>query len=213
MLIKGLLLDFGSVVLRSAFELRGRAEANLGLPSGSLNWAGPFDPTSDRLWRSFQAGVISEREYWAELAALAGAECGRQGMTARELFRAIYDPPGDDLVYPGAVATITAARRVGVSVVFLTNDLEYFTSREWRDAMSVLELADAVVDAAHSGVLKPDRRAFEAGRAALDLPFEAVLFVDDQAANIAGAEAVGLQVHHFDVREAAASWAAVRAAF
>ncbi len=211
--IEGLLLDFGSVVLRSAFELRARAEADLGLPSGSLDWAGPFDPTTDPLWRSFQAGVMTEREYWAERARLVGAQSGRPDMKILEFLQSFYDPPSDDLFYPEAVATIMAARAADVSVVFLTNDLKCFMSRDWRDSMRVSSLADAIVDAADSGVLKPDRRAFEAGRAALDLPFEAVLFVDDQPANIAGAEAVGLQVHHFNVTAAAASWATIRAAF
>lgn len=211
MAVEGLLLDFGSVVLRSAFDLRNRAEANLDLPPGSLAWAGPFDPANDPLWRAFQAGAMTERDYWGELARLVGVRCGRPGMTTRELFHVIYDPPGNELVYPEAEATIHSARRLGIPVVFLTNDLDFFTSREWRDSMPVLDLADAIVDGTHSGLLKPDRRAFEAGRATLDLPFESVLFVDDQRVNIAGAEAVGLQVLHFDVTAAAASWAAVRA--
>ena len=47
---KALLLDFGSVIQKSFFETRGALERLLKLPSGSLKWAGPFDPAGDTLW-------------------------------------------------------------------------------------------------------------------------------------------------------------------
>ena len=52
---RALVLDFGGVVTRTLFETHRETERVLGLASGTLRWAGPFDPGSDPLWRR-QAG-------------------------------------------------------------------------------------------------------------------------------------------------------------
>lgn len=46
-------------------------------------------------------------------------------------------------------------------------------------------------------VIKPQPAIFEHALAAIGEPAERCLFIDDSAANIAGAEAVGLRTHHF----------------
>ena len=64
MTAKALVLDFGGVISKTMFETHGLSEAALGLPAGTLNWRGPFDPDNDALWRAMQADKISERDYW-----------------------------------------------------------------------------------------------------------------------------------------------------
>ena len=49
-----LILDFGGVLSQTLFETHAQTEAALGLPAGSLNWRGPFDPAGDPLWRAMQ---------------------------------------------------------------------------------------------------------------------------------------------------------------
>ena len=65
---------------------------------------------------------------------------------------------------------------------------------------------DAIVDASHTHILKPDPRAYRACIDALALPASACVFVDDQARNVAGAEAAGMRVVAFDVRQPADSF-------
>ena len=76
---KALLLDFGGVISITMFERHPSSEAKLGLPRGSLNWRGPFDPTGDALWAAMLADEISERDIgraaprkWADWSARPG---------------------------------------------------------------------------------------------------------------------------------------------
>jgi putative hydrolase of the HAD superfamily len=62
------------------------------------------------------------------------------------------------------------------------------------------------VDATHTGILKPDPRAYQMVLDELSLDPGACVFVDDQARNIAGAQACGLQTVHFDVRNPLGSY-------
>ena len=81
--LKHLLLDFGVPVLLTPFELIGKAEETL----GTISWRGPFDTTSDPEYVRWQAGEITEREYWS----VRGAP---YGLDLRGLMRDFYEPPG-----------------------------------------------------------------------------------------------------------------------
>ncbi|MGB1238511.1 MAG: hypothetical protein ACPG4U_09900, partial [Pseudomonadales bacterium] len=59
---KALVLDFGSVISLTMFETHAQTERELGLPSGSLTWMGPFDPENDPLWQRMEAGEIGQRD-------------------------------------------------------------------------------------------------------------------------------------------------------
>jgi putative hydrolase of the HAD superfamily len=72
-----LLLDFGSVVTFSVFEIMDVAEQRLGLPPGTLPWRGPLDLATDSLWRDMQADRITEREYWEKRAQEVGELFGK----------------------------------------------------------------------------------------------------------------------------------------
>ncbi|RMH87173.1 MAG: HAD family hydrolase [Actinomyces sp.] len=201
--MKRLLLDFGGVVLLTPFELRDRAEPSLGVAPGALSWAGPFDPAGDEAWRRFQSGEITERDYWAHRAA-------EHGLDTRAFMRHFYDPPGDHLVRPEVRRLMEAERAAGRPPAILTNDLQAFHGRGWMAAMEVLELVDVLVDGSVTGVLKPDPRAYAAAVEALGVAPADIVFVDDQAANVAGAAAAGLDAVWFDVTDPASSVAEVR---
>ncbi|MCY1545137.1 HAD hydrolase, family IA, variant 3 [compost metagenome] len=67
-----------------------------------------------------------------------------------------------------------------------------------------------IVDATHTGILKPDPRAYAAVTEALGLPAGECVFVDDQKRNADGGVRAGMQVVHFDVLRPAASFATAR---
>ena len=196
---KYLLLDFGCVVLKSNFELRHLAEPVL----GPITWRGPFDPSSDPQWRSFQSGEITEREYWAIRAEV-------YGMDTKQLMRQFYEPSGDHLVRPEMVSLIERYRADGGVVGMLTNDLQAFHGPVWMDKISVIKQFDFVVDGSITGILKPDSRAFGYALEAFGNPDPAdVVFVDDQPINIAGGDAVGLTTVWFDVTDVPGSIARI----
>ncbi len=209
--MKALVLDFGGPVIRTPFELRHYGEAAAGLPPGTLAWAGPFDPGSDADWRAMQAGDITEREYWQhradEFAELTGAPATYNGLLA-----GLYTADEADLVRTEAVDLIADARRRGLAVAVLTNDLRAFHGPEWVERMTVLTTIDVMVDGSLEGVLKPDPRIYHLVTQRLGVAPHDCLFVDDQPGNVAGAVAVGMSAVWFDVTDPAASFAAVYAA-
>ena len=204
--MKDLLLDFGGVLLLTPFELRDAAERSLGLPPGELSWAGPFDPPSDLLWQDWQAGTITERDYWSQRAAAHGLE-------TQAFMGQFYEPGGDHLVRQEMWDLVRSYHAGGGRVAILTNDLAAFHGPEWMERVTVLGEIDILVDGSITHVLKPDPRAYQAALAALGDPDPAtVVFVDDQRGNLRGAEECGLLTVWFDPVDVEGSIARVRAA-
>lgn len=203
-----LVLDFGGVISRTLFETHAVTERALGLPAGSLTWRGPFDPEGDALWRDMQAERISERDYWLartrEVGRLLGEDWTRMDTFVRRARGA--DPAA--AIRPEAVAAIEAARAAGCRLAVLSNELDLFYGADFRARLPLLSRFELIVDATHSGILKPDARAYQAVLDGLGLQAHEAVFVDDQLRNVRGAQAVGLQTVHFDVQRPAASYAA-----
>lgn len=204
-----LVFDFGGPVLLTPFELRAVGERSLGLPPGTLAWTGPFDPESDDDWRTFQAGGMNEREYWARRCAefheLSGEPAEMPAFMAH-----LYSGTEEELVRPAARDLIADAKAAGIPVGILTNDLTAFHDRQWLDRMTILREFDYMVDGRTDGVLKPDPRAYTlmAERMGVD-PSECV-FIDDQPGNLAGAEAVGMRSVHLDPVDPGSGFARAR---
>lgn len=203
---QGLLLDFGSVISVSLFERHRETEQRLGLSAGSLTWLGPIAPDTDALWCAMQRDEISEREYWQ----LRAAELG-EGWSVLDLLTRLRPDDPEAVVRPEMRVLIREAREHGIRVGILSNELELFYGTEYCAGMRILREMHVIVDATHTGVLKPDPRAYAAAVSGLKLTAADVLFVDDQLRNVAGAVRAGLQAQYFDLRDVAANVAATRA--
>jgi putative hydrolase of the HAD superfamily len=200
--LKHLLLDFGGPVLLTPFELVDKAAETL----GPLLWRGPFDTSTDPEYVSWQAGQITEREYWS----IRGEP---YGLDLPGLMRHFYEPPGDYLVRPQMADLVNRQRAAGRVVGMLTNDLNAFHDAEWRAGISVIGQFDFIVDGSITGYLKPDPRAFQLALEAFGSPTPGdVVFVDDQKSNVRGAQAVGLTAVHFDPTDPAGSLERIEAA-
>lgn len=202
---KGLFLDFGSVVMKSFFETRRETERELGLEPGILTWSGPFDPDTDPLWQQMLAGDIGERDYWNIRAREVGAMLGRD-WTIQDFCLQQNKIPLDDMLRSGALDLAADARRKGHKVGILTNELELFHGKEWMDTIPLLRDVDYLYDATHTGILKPDPRAYEIALAGLELPAHAVVFVDDQLRNVRGGTDAGLLSIHLDILDPEAAF-------
>jgi putative hydrolase of the HAD superfamily len=206
---EGLLLDVGGVLVRTPFELHRVAESRYGLPPGCLKWMGPYDPATDPLWRRLRSGELSELDYWRRRAEETERQGGRAG-GLQEYMAVCYGGPQAEFVRPEAVALVDDARAAGLRIGILTNETELLQGRAWVERVDILHEADAWVDASVTGVMKPDPGAYRLALDALGLPAERVLFVDDQPANVAGAEAVGIPAVHFDPTDVGGSFGVVR---
>lgn len=208
---RALLLDFGAVISTSLFECHRETERMLGLKYGQLAWYGPLDPSGDALWTAQLRGEISERDYWATRAREVGELLGEAGwVTADMLARVRHNDP-NRTVRPTVARLMAATRRAGFKLGILSNELELFYGADFLARMDVLRDLDAVVDATHTKILKPDPRAYAMAVEALGVAADDILFVDDQFRNIAGAVAAGMQVQYFDLRDVPGNLAAVAA--
>lgn len=198
---KGLLLDFGSVISVSVFERHRETERILGLQEGTLKWMGPIDPSTDALWQAMQRDEITEREYWARRAAELGELVGESGWDVLTMLHRVRQTDPNAVVRPQVHRMIRAAHARGIKVGILTNELELFYGKEFLERMDVLSDMTVIVDATHTGILKPDPRAYEQAVEGLGLEPREILFVDDQFRNIAGAVRAELQTQYFDLRD------------
>ena len=210
--MRALVLDFGGVIARTMFETHPLTEAALGLPAGTLTWRGPFDPQRDPLWQDVLADRMSESDYWwyrtEEVAQLVGADWTEMS----DFVRAARGAAPDAVIRPEAVEAIARARAAGYRLAVVSNELDLFYGAKFGERLAVLEDFDVVVDATHTGILKPDPQAYELCCAALEIAPRDCVFVDDQPRNLRGAEAAGMAAIPFDVRDPRASFdAALRA--
>ena len=208
---QALLLDFGSVISFSAFERHRQTERNLDLAEGSLTWLGPLDPETDPLWVTMQRDEITERDYWAIRARELGVAVGESDWDMAKMLARVQLGDPNSVIRPDMARLIRLARASGIRVGVLSNEVELFYGAAIMERIDILRDMDAIVDATHTKILKPDPRAYELALEALDCQAHDVLFVDDQFRNVAGAIRAGLQVQFFDLRDVAGNIAAIAA--
>ena len=208
---RALLLDFGSVISISTFERHRQTERTLNLPTGSLTWLGPIDPNTDPLWASMQRDEITEREYWAIRARELGEAVGEPNWDMARMIARLRQSDPNSVVRPQMYNLIAQCRANGIRVGVLSNEFELFYGTEMAAKIEVMRGMDAIVDATHTQILKPDPRAYALALKALSCEAQDVLFVDDQFRNIAGAIRAGMQVQFFDLRDVIGNIAAIHA--
>ena len=204
---KALVLDFGGVISRTVFETHADSERALGLPSGTLKWRGPFEPETDPLWQSMQAGAITERDYWYERARETGALVGEVWNNLPSFLQRIRGAEPARIIRPEATRAIETCHAAGVKLAILSNELDLFYGAGFREKLPLLNKFDLIVDATYTKILKPDPRAYESVSESLQIAPQNCVFVDDQRRNVDGGIKAGMQVVHFDVRDPQSSYA------
>ncbi|UGY02086.1 HAD family hydrolase [Bradyrhizobium quebecense] len=205
-LAQALVLDFGGVISKTLFETHDLTERALGLAPCTLKWLGPFAPDSDPLWAAMQRGEISERDYWLTRSREVGRMVGEDWCDMETFVKRARGADPDTVIRPEAVRAIALAADAGFRLAILSNELDLFYGAEFRTRLSILKRFDTVVDATHTGILKPDPRAYQSVLDELALEAEDCVFVDDQRRNITGAAAYNMRTVLFDVRSPAACY-------
>ena len=107
--------------------------------------------------------------------------------------RFIETVPGN---VPGSHEIVRELARRGIPLFAITN----FASSFWREFRAGEPLFDLFGDIVVSGderLVKPDARIFQLAARRFGHPPGAMLFIDDNAANVGAARELGWQVHHF----------------
>lgn len=117
---------------------------------------------------------------------------------ARGVFAAYLDriDVAHERPVPGTAALIERLHARGVPLYGLTNGSVLSAAATRRHHPVVDHMRDVVVSA-EEGVLKPDRAIYDILIERVGAPAGEIAFVDDNAANVEGAGAVGLASHHF----------------
>ncbi|MGF6432234.1 HAD family hydrolase [Bradyrhizobium sp. Pha-3] len=205
-LAQALVLDFGGVISKTLFETHDLTERTLGLAPCTLKWLGPFAPDSDPLWTSMQRSEISERDYWLTRSREVGRLVGEDWRDMETFVKRARGADLDTVIRPEAARAITLAADAGFRLAILSNELDLFYGADFRSRLSILKRFDTIVDATHTGILKPDPRAYQSVLDELALEADNCVFVDDQRRNIAGAAACNMRTVLFDVRNPATSY-------
>lgn len=205
---RALILDFGGVVTRTLFETHDLTEKALGLKPGTLTWRGPFDVSTDPLWRSMQRDDISERDYWMTRTREVGNLLGEKWTTMETFVQRARGAEPELVLRPQARSAIQTAKAQGIKLAILSNELDLFYGTEFRKRFPLIDLFDVIVDATYTKILKPDPRSYGSCLAELGLAASDCVFVDDQKRNVDGAIAVGIPTVHFDVMNPAQSYTA-----
>jgi epoxide hydrolase-like predicted phosphatase len=146
--------------------------------------------TSDHPWHRAERGELAIAEMQREVTPFADAA----GLTLRgdEYERLLC---GDFQVHAAIIERIVRLREEGYRLGLLTNSFLEF--REHIESHIDFALFDVVVDSSEVGHRKPEPAIYELTTSMLGVRGSEILYLDDFAANIAGAEAAGWRTIHF----------------
>ncbi len=184
-MIKNVIFDFGQVMVR--FEPKYMTEKYITGKDAELVERVVFD----RLyWDKLDSGDISDREV---IAACRERLPKHLWQTAEAVYyNWIYNIPE----IKGMREIVRGLRSRGVRVLLLSNISKYFA--EHAQEIDVLSEFEGCVFSAVVGLIKPHADIFEYICSKYSLEPAETLFVDDNAANIAGAQSIGINGYLFD---------------
>lgn len=163
-----------------------RWEARLHLPSGELR--AQIRGVSEQLasqGKDMGLGTCSEEEWQAELQHATGMSQEHLAMFLREYWDVYLGHPNEELM------RFFSSLRPRYQTALLSNSGSG-ARREEQARYHFNEMTDRIIYSHEEGVAKPDRRIFALTCERLGVPPEAILFLDDVAANVAAAQAFGM---------------------
>ena len=195
--LRGLLVDFGGVLTTDVFaSFREFCKAE-GLRPDTVRDRFRQDPLARELLAGLETGRIKAPAFEQRFAAVL--EVKRSEGLIDRLFAGMQ--PDEAMV-----AAVRVARNAGIRTGLISNS--WGNSRYDREQFT--GLFDGVVISGEVGIRKPDPHIYELGAAAVDLPPEACVFVDDLPGNLKPARALGMTtVHHVRADETIAELAAL----
>ncbi len=183
---RGVVFDIGGVLeITPPTGWPGKWERRLGLPAGAIR---------ERLrdvWRAGGIGAITEAAADAAIAAELSLDEARLAAFNADSWAEYLGRPNEELI--AFVRELRPRCRVGI----LSNSFVGARERE-QAAYGFPELVDELLYSHEIGVEKPDPRAYAITCEQLGVPPEDCLFVDDVAANVAAARAIGMRAVLFE---------------
>jgi putative hydrolase of the HAD superfamily len=178
--LRGVIFDFGGVLIDMRWDVSEALERTHGLPRHAL--LDTLYRTST--WREIERGQGDLGAWRAEAHRLLEERAGRAlpelhqtWEAARQLIRA-------------NIALAHRLRPAYRTAILSNADLSL---RGRLRTLGIHDLFDTVVSSAEEGVAKPENEIYRRAAARIGLPPEACVFVDDAEANVRAAEALGMR--------------------
>jgi putative hydrolase of the HAD superfamily len=179
------LFDYGEVISRSQSEADRVALLDLAGVPGERFWPA-YWAERDRL----DHGRLSVRDYWLRI----GRACGEQWDDARVQALWAADLRSWISVDEDVLSVVADLDAGGTRLAVLSNaGFDYSLLR----GSPLAALVQRIFLSAELGLLKPDPAIYLRVAELLGIPPHAIVFVDNKASNVAGAESVGMTGHVF----------------
>jgi epoxide hydrolase-like predicted phosphatase len=184
--LRGLLVDYGGVLTTDVFASFQAFCAAEGLAPDTVRDAFRSDLAATSLLAGLETGELSEAEFEPRFAALLG-------VAPERLIARLFGGMAPD---EAMLAGVRAARAAGLRTGLLSNS---WSVADY-DRRLLAELFDAWVISAEVGLRKPDPAIYALAAERMELPPEAIAFVDDLPGNLKPARALGMTtiVHRGD---------------
>jgi putative hydrolase of the HAD superfamily len=144
-------------------------------------------------WHLLEKGYLDMATYFERLVERAPTVLGRAiDMDAYGRFWRTTAPG----VHWMVVHKMRELKQRGLRIALLTNNVKEFGDN-WRAMFPIDELCETVVDSSHVGMRKPEREIYELTCARMGVAPHETVFIDDNADNIAAAQAFGMHTVHF----------------
>ncbi len=139
-----------------------------------------------------------------DLGRFKGERAYREGLGAlghrmtmdhfRTIWISVFEPNEE-------VVTLVRRLKTHAAIALLTNNSDLVKDGLENAYPEILELFRPRLFSADLGVLKPDPRIYQIALNLLDSEPAEILFIDDAAEHVAGAQTMGLTTHHFRTAE------------
>jgi putative hydrolase of the HAD superfamily len=213
--IEAVIFDYGGVFSSPLFRGIGKFEADMGYPAGGVlellfgdkgyigveGWGHdtPVAPATESReavthdWHRMEIGEITLEQWFAGVQERAPDVLGQPiNMDAYLTFMAEM-PVG---VHWPVVHRARELLASGVPIALLTNNVKEWGDH-WRATFPVDELFEVVVDSCEVAMRKPDPRIYLLTCERLGVAPDSSVFIDDNAENVAAAQALGMETVHF----------------
>jgi len=188
--VEAVFWDFGGVFTSSPFVAMVSYAEKIGVEPQLVSDAlfGPMYDTPDHPWHQLERGEAA----LSVATDHAKAELAKHGVefSLGEMFSTMSKMA--DGSRPLVRQRAEALRAAGMKQGIITNNLAEFRDM-WRSTMPIDEIFDDVVDSHEVGLRKPDPAIYRLAADRLGVALERSVFLDDLAANVDAAAALGMQ--------------------
>jgi putative hydrolase of the HAD superfamily len=187
--IRGLVFDFGGVIVNMRWDTARQLEEDHALERNTLLRT-LYDADD---WRAVEVGE-GDIEAWRLAAHRRLEEAAGRGLPPlHQQWRDSWHPIMENL------ALIRALRPPYKAAILSNADISL--EERMRDGMGIHHMFDTVISSAAVGMAKPDRRIYELAAERLGLRLDECVFIDDLERNVTAAREVGMAAVHFRVHQ------------